>query len=101
MSSAEMPFEGEYPPISERLLIAPARGRLHHHRVRQGRYLEPGTVIGELRTIGGRVQLRSRLAGTFLAWIAAEGESVITGQALAIVRPADDEHRSMSFVRRT
>jgi biotin carboxyl carrier protein len=48
-------------------------------------------VIGELRTIGGRVQLRSRLAGTFLAWTASEGESVHPGQAVAIVRPAMDE----------
>jgi hypothetical protein len=91
VASAEIVFEGEYPPIAERWLIAPARGRLHHHRVRQGRALEPGTVIGELRTIGGRVQLRSRLAGTFLGWIASEGESVHPGQAVAIVRPAVDE----------
>jgi hypothetical protein len=101
MASVEVPFEGEYPPISERLLIAPARGRLHHHRVREGRYLEPGTVIGELQTFGGRVQLRSRLAGTFLAWIAAEGESVRPGQALALVRPPDDETPPESFVGRT
>ena len=97
----EVPFEGEFPPISERLLIAPARGRLHHHRVREGRPLQPGTVIGELRTIGGRVQVRSRLAGTFLAWIASEGESVNPGQAVAIVRPADDGTTPDSFVGRT
>jgi multidrug efflux pump subunit AcrA (membrane-fusion protein) len=97
----EVPFEGEFPPISERLLIAPARGRLHHHRVREGRALQQGTVIGELRTIGGRVQVRSRLAGTFLAWIAAEGESVKPGQAVAIVRPAEDEPPPGSFVGRT
>ena len=48
-------------------------------------------MIGELRTIGGRVQLRSRLAGTFLAWTASEGESVHPGQAVAIVRPAVDD----------
>ena len=97
----EVPFEGEFPPISERLLIAPARGRLHHHRVREGRPLQPGTVIGELRTIGGRVQVRSRLAGTFLAWIASEGEAVNPGQAVAIVRPADDDIPPVSFVGRT
>ncbi len=90
MRSVEVPFEGEFPPISERLLIAPARGRLHHHRVRQGRSLQPGTVIGELQTIGGRVQLRSRLAGTFLAWIASEGDSVHRGQPVAILRPANE-----------
>jgi biotin carboxyl carrier protein len=48
-------------------------------------------VIGELRTIGGRVQLRSRLAGTFLGWLASEGDSVHAGQAVAIVRPTVDE----------
>jgi biotin carboxyl carrier protein len=48
-------------------------------------------VIGELRTIRGRVQVRSRLAGTFLAWTASEGESVHPGQAVAIVRPAIEE----------
>ena len=90
VASAEIPFEGEYPPIAERWLTSPARGRLHHHRVRQGRPLEPGTVIGELQTIDGRVQVRSRLAGTFLGWTAAEGESVHPGQAVAIVRPIDE-----------
>jgi hypothetical protein len=101
MASAEVLFEGEYPPIAERWLVAQARGRLHRHRIRHGRPLEPGTVIGELRTIGGRVQLRSQFAGTFQAWIAPEGASVHPGQPVAIVLPADDETSTGSFVDRT
>ena len=101
MASAEVVFEGEYPPIAERWLVANARGRLHRHRVRRGRPLEPGTVIGELRTIRGRVQLRSSFAGTFQGWIASEGDSVHPGQAVAIVLPADDDAPTGSFVGRT
>jgi biotin carboxyl carrier protein len=87
----EAALEGEFPPISERFVVAPSRGRLHHHRVRVGRRLEPGSVIGELRTIGGRVQLRSPLPATFISWLAREGEAVDPGRPLAIVLPAEDE----------
>jgi biotin carboxyl carrier protein len=82
-------FEGEAPPLSEGLLIAPTRGRLHHHRVREGRQLEPGTVIGDLQTLRGRVQVRSRMRASFLGWLAPEGELVDAGRAIAIVQPVD------------
>jgi hypothetical protein len=87
--SDDVVFEGEAPPISERLLIAPTRGRLHHHRVREGRQLEPGTVIGDLQTLRGRVKIRSWMRASFLGWLAHEGELVDAGSAIAIVRRND------------
>ena len=93
--------EGEFPGISQRLLVAPTGGRLHRHRVREGRHLEPGTVIGELRTPTGRVQVRSRISGTFLAWVAAEGMRVTTGGALAVVTPDPDDAGGRSSVGRS
>jgi hypothetical protein len=87
----EAVFEGESPPIAERLLISPARGRLHHHRVREGRQLQPGTVIGELRTFRGPVQIRSWVHSTFLGWLAREGEVVHAGSPIAILLPPRTE----------
>jgi hypothetical protein len=84
---ADAVFEGESPPISERFLTAPTRGRLHRHRVREGRQLQPGTVIGELRTLAGRVQIRSWTRSTFLGWLVREGEVVDVGRPIASVLP--------------
>lgn len=81
-------FEGEFPSMSERLVIAPERGRLHHRRIREGRHLEAETVIGEIRTFRGPVQLRS-FPGLFVTWLAGEGETVIRGHPVAVMRSFD------------
>lgn len=88
-ASEEIVFEGEFPQIPERLLVASTRGRLHHHRVREGRQLTAETVIGEIRAFGGRVQIRSSTPGTFVGWLAGEGESVSRGKPVATVLPSD------------
>jgi biotin carboxyl carrier protein len=95
----EVVFEGEAPPIPERLLTSPTRGRLHHHRVRDGRHLRPGTVIGEVKTSGGRVQVRSWMQATFLGWLVGEGEVVEAGRPIAIVLPSD-AREGTSVIRR-
>jgi biotin carboxyl carrier protein len=84
-------FEGEFPAIADRVLVSPTWGRLHHHRVREGRQLRSDTVIGEVRTHAGRVQLRSQTRGTFVTWLADEGEAVRKGRPVALMRaPSDD-----------
>ena len=82
-------FEGEFPLMSERLVIAPARGRLHHRRVREGRQLKPDTVIGEIQAIGGSVLVRSFGTSRFITWLASEGEAVTRGHPVAVLRSFD------------
>jgi hypothetical protein len=86
----ELLFEGEFPLMSERLVIAPERGRLHHRRIREGRRLDAETVIGEIRTFRGPVMLRSFCPGLFVTWLAGEGEAVIRGHPVAVLRSFDE-----------
>jgi hypothetical protein len=85
-------FEGESPSIPQRLLVSPTWGRLHRRALREGRELQPDTVVGEIRIPGGggRIQLRLLFASRFVGWLAWEGEAVTQGQAVAVVLPSDE-----------
>lgn len=79
--------EGEFPDFPERLIVSPGWGHVHRRRVRLGRPLLEGTVIGEIRAGTMRTLVRSPAAGAFVAWLVAEGDPVDTGRALARIQP--------------
>lgn len=83
-------FEGEYPPLSERIVVSPGRGRIHLRRIREGRRLEQDAVIAELRSGNTKTPIRAPVPAVFLSWLAVEGDVVSRGWRLARVLPADD-----------
>lgn len=89
-------FEGEFPPIEERLVVSPGWGHLHRRRIREGRSLVPGAVIGEIRAGRIRTLVRTPAAGIFVSWLVSEGDTVDTGRPLARMHPNGD-HSQMTM----
>ena len=81
--------QGEFPPIAERSIVAPDAGRLHRRRLVEGRPVKENGIVAELRRGDVRVFVRSPVAGTFLSWMSAEGETVAPGRGVAWIRPTD------------
>jgi biotin carboxyl carrier protein len=80
-------FEGEFPPIEERLVVSPGWGHLHRRQIREGRSLIPGAVIGDIRVGQIRTLVRTPTAGVFISWLVAEGDAVDKGRPLARLQP--------------
>lgn len=72
--------EGESFSIPERLIVAPAWGRLHCEAVDEGGRVESGAVVCWLRGNGADVPVASPVGGIFEVWLAVEGELVRPGQ---------------------
>jgi hypothetical protein len=81
--------QGEFPPLAERSIVAPDAGRLHRRRLVEGRPVKENGIVAELRRGDVRVYVRSPVAGTFLSWMSAEGETVAPGRGVAWIRPTD------------
>jgi biotin carboxyl carrier protein len=79
--------EGEFHELNERLIVSPGWGHIHGRRVREGRLLALGAVIGEVRAGRVRTLVRSPEDGVFLSWLVAEGDTVDAGRRLARLRP--------------
>jgi biotin carboxyl carrier protein len=79
--------EGEFPEFYERLIVSPGWGHVHRRRVRAGRLLAAGAVIGEVTAGRIRTLVRSPVAGVFLSWLVAEGDTVDAGRPLARLQP--------------
>ena len=75
--------QGEFPPIAERSIVAPDAGRLHRRRLVEGRAVKANAIVAELRRGDVRVFVRSPVAGTFLSWMSAEGETLAPGRGVA------------------
>ena len=86
-SAERAAFRGDFPPIEERLVVSPGWGHLHRRRIREGRSLVPGAVIGEIRAGGIRTLVRTPAAGNFVSWLVSEGDTVDTGRPLARIQP--------------
>jgi hypothetical protein len=88
MPSREL--DGEFPPLFERMVVSPGRGRIHLRRIREGRRLDQDVVIAELRTGTARVLIRTPLPAVFLSWLAREGDVVSRGWRIARLLPTED-----------
>lgn len=83
-------FEGEYPPLSERIVVSPGRGRIHLRRIREGRHLEQDAVIADLRNGTIKTPIRAPVPAVFVSWLAVEGDLVSRGWRLARLLPTED-----------
>jgi hypothetical protein len=82
--------DGEFPPMFERIVVSPGRGRIHLRRIREGRRLDQDVVIAELRTGTAKVLIRTPLPAVFLSWLAREGDVVSRGWRIARLLPTED-----------
>jgi biotin carboxyl carrier protein len=80
---------GETLSFPERLIVAPSTGVFRppaDHGRRRGDAIEPGDVIGEVRSLGVSTAIRSPFAGVLVDVLAADGQRLRPGQAVAWLR---------------
>ena len=80
---------GETLSVSERLIVAPSTGvfrPLAGQAQTPGRAIEPGDVIGEVRSLGVCTAIRSPFAGVLVDVLAVEGQRLRPGQPVAWLR---------------
>ncbi len=78
---------GEFPVVSERMLVAPMQGRFEPAVVTEGD-VSPGQVVGEVVRSDERVPVVATTRGRFMGHLAERGERVRDGQPLAWIRLA-------------
>jgi hypothetical protein len=78
---------GEFPVVSERMLVAPMQGRFEPTHV-GGDDVSPGQVVGEVVRSDERVPVVATAPGRFMGHLAERGERVRDGQPLAWIRLA-------------
>jgi hypothetical protein len=83
-------IDGEFPPLFERIVVSPGRGRIHLRRIREGRRLDQDVVIAELRNGTTKTPIRTPLPAVFLSWLAREGDVVSRGWRIASLLPTED-----------
>lgn len=83
---------GEALSIPERLIVAPTRGTFHRldgkGDINGGDMVNPGDVIGLVRSRGASTPIRSPFVGLLVEILAFEGERVRPGQPVAWVSVA-------------
>ena len=76
--------QGEFVSLDEALIVAPGWGKLRRVRIEPGEHIEAGAVVAHVEADGrGSHAVRSVVHGTFVAWMAWEGESVGPGTPVA------------------
>ncbi len=78
---------GEFPVVSERMLVAPMQGRFEPALVSEDD-VSPGQVVGEVVRSDERVPVVATTRGRFMGHLAERGERVRDGQPLAWIRLA-------------
>lgn len=68
---------------------APSAGILQT-RLKPGQTMNPGTLLGRIKTPGGETEVRSEISGTLDHWMLPDGANVAPGAHIAAVLPADD-----------
>jgi hypothetical protein len=78
-----MVWLGEFLSIPERLVVAPAWGRWCPRPLSHGEFVEKGDVVGLVWDGRDHIELIAPVRGLFIAWMAATGERVRPGMAVA------------------
>jgi hypothetical protein len=74
---------GEPLSMGERLIVAPAWGRVQPRPLIEGQTIEEGAVIGLLREGNACMPLVCHVHSIFLSWLISDGERVHPGKAVA------------------
>jgi YD repeat-containing protein len=80
---------GELLHIRERLVVAPAWGRLRAGELDPGDLVEDGDVIGAIHEAGEDTPLVCHTSGHFVGWTVVAGKRVAPGMKLAVLRLLD------------
>jgi hypothetical protein len=60
-------------------------------RLKPGESINPGTLLGHIRTGNGSSELRSQIPGTIDHWLVPDKTSIVAGQPLLLVNPSTTE----------
>jgi biotin carboxyl carrier protein len=89
-SASDVVVVPETTPIRERVVVAPCGGRFWSLPpdvfATEGEWVEPGTVLAEVHTSGGKVPVRSTFRGWVMGMLAIDGQPVKEGEALFWIR---------------
>jgi biotin carboxyl carrier protein len=70
----------------DRLVIAPAWGHFVREPLDVGQIVEQGSVIGKVQEGRREVPIVSPVRGSFVAWVATEGEAIFPREPVAWLR---------------
>jgi HEAT repeat protein len=71
-------------------VAAPEAGALDE-RLKPGDIINPGTLLGRIRSGNATSELRSQIPGTIGRWLVADKAAVAAGQPVLLVNPSADE----------
>lgn len=71
-------------------VTAPQAGGVDQ-RLKPGESINPGTLLGHIRTGNGSSELRSQIPGTIDHWLVPDKTSIVAGQPLLLVNPSTTE----------
>jgi hypothetical protein len=77
---------GEFVTIRERVVVAPAWGRVRPQALALGQSIEVGEIIGWIMDGSRELPLRSYARGPFLRWLVRAGERVPPGSPVALLQ---------------
>lgn len=80
---------GEFLHIRERLVVAPAWGRLRAGELDPGDLVEDGDIIGAIHEAGKDIPLVCHTRALFVSWTVPPGKRVAPGMQLAVLRLLD------------
>ena len=80
--------QGEFVSIDEALVVAPTWGKLRRAVISEDCVVEIGDVLGHVEVDGPTPhEVRSKVRGRFLGWMAWDGEKVGPGTPVARISP--------------
>jgi len=69
---------------------APQGGGKLSQRLKAGEAVNPGTLLGRIKTSDGETEIRSPVPGVLERWLAADGSGVKPGDPVALVSPSPE-----------
>lgn len=75
----------------QRSAIGARQSGVLEERLKPGEIINPGTLLGRIRSGNAENELRSQIPGIIRQWLAPDKMSVIAGQPILLVDPSADE----------
>jgi biotin carboxyl carrier protein len=78
--------QGEMVFMLERLVVSPGHGRLFTEPLQEGDRIEAGAVVALLRENGHQIPVVASVPGTFVSWLAVDGQRLGKGKPVCRLR---------------